>query len=44
MPGLSDNGVDDIESRNFVFWFALFTWNETEGWCENEAFLRPTLA
>lgn len=43
VPGLSDNGVDNVQSRNFVFWFALFTWNETEGWCEKKAFLRPAL-
>lgn len=41
VPGLSDNGVDDIQSRNFVFWFALFTWSEAEGWCEKKALLRP---
>lgn len=23
VPGLSDDGVDDVQSRNFVFWFAL---------------------
>lgn len=37
VPGLSDDGVDDIQPRNFVFWFALFTGNKTE------AFLRATL-
>lgn len=37
VPGLSDNGVNDVESRNFVFWFALFTWMETEGCSENNS-------
>lgn len=43
VPGLSDDGVDDIQPRNFVFWFALFTGNKPEGRRENEAFLRATL-
>lgn len=43
VPGLSDDRVDDIQPRNFVFWFALLTQNETEGRRENKAFLRATL-
>lgn len=43
VPGLSDDGVDDIQPRNFVFWFALFTGIKTEGGRENRAFLRATL-
>lgn len=43
VPGLSDDGVDDIQPRNFVFWFALCAGNKTEGGREDKAFLRGTL-
>lgn len=42
VPGLSDNGIDDVQPRNFVFGFALLTWNETQGWCEHRAFSHLT--
>lgn len=43
VPGLSDDGVDDIQPRNFVFRFALFPGNKTEGGRENKALLRAAL-
>lgn len=42
VPGLSDDGIDDVQSGNFVFWFALLAWNERQGWYEHKAFSHLT--
>lgn len=31
VSGLSDNGVDDVQPRDFVFWFALSTQKQRTG-------------